>query len=87
MQINKAARNKESDTVAETQNKHGSSIASLEYAHVNKSIIYISQRINKKHLSTCCPAAKHQKKQIYEKRLVDFFDGTQREITLAPAII
>ena len=47
MQINKAARNKESYAVAEAQNKHGNSFASREYAHLNKSIIYITSHKQK----------------------------------------
>ena len=46
-----------SDAFSKVEHKYGNTVASLDYAHVNKSIIYIYATMSKKHPSTCCPAA------------------------------
>ena len=47
-----------SDAFSKLNHKHRNLIASLDYAHINKLIIYTLQSMNEKHPSTCCPAAK-----------------------------
>ena len=59
--------------------------------HSLRSQLYILKCVNKKHPSACCLAAKHPKHnkwqlQTREKKPVDFFNGTTRALTLAPAI-
>ena len=46
-----------SDTFSEVKHTHKNPVASLGYAHINKSIIYVAIH----HPSTCCLPAKHPK--------------------------
>ena len=60
--------------------------------NVLTSQLNILQYINEMHPSTCCPAAKHPKHNMFQvtnirRKPVDFFYGTKREFTLALAII
>ena len=83
-------KTEESDGFSVVEHKHESSVASLEYAHFNKS--HMLQRMNEKHLPSSYLATKHSNhnklrvSRIQEKP-VNLSHGTKRAFTLASEIL
>ena len=53
-------KNEDSDSFFEMEYKHENPVVGFDM-RVLTSLLYVSQRMNEKHPSTCCSAAKHPK--------------------------